>query len=105
MAAVAVIVLALAAVACDSAAEREIGACLAVQSRVRAELVSPASADFDACGRGAEAVALGDGAYRVTGRVDSQNRLGATLRSHYSAIARPAAGETWVVEVEWIEEQ
>jgi hypothetical protein len=92
--------------AAKQAAQRErfgdkIEAWVMTKQFVKDQLVSPGTADFggwmeqtsDTC-----VIDLGQGSYTVNGWVDSQNRLGAKLRSYFNCKLRYVGNGNWKCE-------
>jgi hypothetical protein len=79
----------------------KIGAWIIAQDFVKEQLVSPGSADFggwldqtaDQC-----VTDLGQGHYVVRGWVDSQNKFGAKLRSHFTCTVEYLGHDKWRCE-------
>jgi hypothetical protein len=61
------------------------------------ELMSPASADFPWFQR-SFAVDLGQGRYRISSYVDSQNSFGAMLRTQYECTLKFTSPDSWALE-------
>lgn len=68
-------------------------ACEIVKQFVSDRLTSPGSASWQRCGE-VTVERTGD-TWRLDGYVDSQNRLGALLRTHYTAVVEEMAGGSW----------
>jgi hypothetical protein len=84
----------------DPNRDRDAEAFVMCQEPVRARLLSPASADFPFLDH--ETVRLGDGhRYRVRSYVDSQNRYGAMLRTHFTCVIEYRGGGDWPDPVNW----
>lgn len=86
---------ALVAYGSDSDASRETDAKIWCHQYVKDRLKSPGSADFsgDYVAEGAD-----DGAYTVSGSVDSQNSFGASVRNTFQCTVRKRSGaDTWVL--------
>jgi len=64
---------------------------------VEDRLVSPATADFPPYSPDFTEH-LGNGRYRVTSYVDSQNRMGGLVRTRFVAIVRWTGGDNWRLE-------
>lgn len=64
---------------------------------MRASLVSPSTARFPVLD--AQAEHLGDGLYNVNSYVDSQNRFGATIRTHFTCTAQWVVRDAWSLTV------
>ena len=81
----------------------KIGAWVAAEGFVEARLVSPGTASFGKLLKGEfqnpekQVTVLNPGEYMVMGWVDSQNRMGATLRSKFLVVLTytPENGGTW----------
>lgn len=84
----------------DSGGDGPSGAWVAACDAVKARLVSPGSAEFpwsyNSQGAGIEKV--GD-MYYVSGYVDSQNRMGASIRSQWTCAVQPEGERYRVVSV------
>lgn len=73
-------------------AGQEIMAAVVSESYVEERLVSPRSAKFPWFASG---VYLGDGEHYVSSYVDSQNRMGAMIRTYYSAHLLYLGDDNW----------
>lgn len=81
MTAMAAAMLSVALVSCsDLDGPSEAGAEVSCEQRVKEQLKSPSSADFD----GTTARAVTETEYAVSGTVDSENGFGAMLRSEFT---------------------
>lgn len=69
-------------------------ACIMAQGWVEDNLVSPSTADFQAC-RNSNVVYLGEKMYIVNSYVDSQNGFGAMLRTFYTAELFTDGEDSW----------
>lgn len=58
---------------------------------IERELVSPATAEYE------HSTVFTDPTYTVTGTVDSENALGAMLRSRYTCVVEPTGGDQWTL--------
>jgi len=72
----------------------EIDARVMAQKFVKSHLVSPASAKFPWT-PSETTVTESAGIYTVVGYVDSKNRMGTPLRSHYTVKMNPLANDKW----------
>lgn len=82
-------------------APTETQAILIAQDKVKAQLKSPSTADFELMN--GKAVSLGDGRFTVRDHVDSQNSFGATVRSEYEVQLHYNSGDwsdpnNWTVD-------
>lgn len=87
----------------EETAERKREAWAIARQFVEDRLVSPGTADYGSVWKGThqsaqDAVTIVEGehgGYQVCGWVDSQNALGATVRTHFVAWLKPTSGEKW----------
>lgn len=70
----------------------EAGARDACHTFVERRLKSPGSANYPA-----DNATLSDGAWTVTGYVDSQNSFGASMRNQYRCVATTSNGDDWTL--------
>lgn len=75
----------------------EIGAFVMSQQFVENALKSPSTADFCSYTE-ARVVDLGEGRFRVTAWVDSENSFGATVRTKYVCHLKGEDSDTWTLE-------
>ena len=64
---------------------------------VKEKLISPGSAKFQPF-LDTDIQDLGSGRYKITSYVDSQNKLGALVRSNYVCTVKYAGGNKWLLE-------
>jgi hypothetical protein len=67
------------------------------QQFVKDRLKAPATTDFPAYGN-VKAEYLGGCKHKVVGYVDSQNALGANIRTHYTAVVRYVDKDIWQLD-------
>ena len=65
------------------------------QKFVKAELLSPATAEFPGASFNQHTKYLGNKQYEITSWVDSQNALGAVIRTHYRAVVEYLGDRGW----------
>lgn len=74
------------------------------QVLVQDQLVAPKTAEFPPRNKSL-VLYIGENLYVVRSYVDSQNRFGAFIRTHYSCMVRDRGDDTWVLErLTWLED-
>ena len=78
--------------------DERIGAYIMTQDWVKERLVSPGSAEFPGATKKRDHTThLGGQKYRIESYVDSQNRMGASLRTHFTAVVEQVEKDKWTL--------